>query len=77
MITKSKLVLALGVVSAIALSAPAAQAGTKHHNEKSMQSSSSRHVHRLHRSYNFIPAPLPGIGIGEPNGPTNYNRNQS
>ena len=76
MITKSKLALALGVVSAIALSAPAAQARTKHHNEKSMHSS-SRHVYRLHRSYNFVPAPLPGIGIGEPNGPSNYNRNQS
>jgi hypothetical protein len=76
MITKSKLALALGVVSAIALSVPAAQARTKHHNEKSMQSS-ARHVYRLHRSYNFIPAPVPGIGIGEPNGPTNWNRNQS
>ena len=76
MIIKSKLALALGVVSAIALAAPAAQARTKHHNEKSIVSGSQR-VHRLHRSYNFVPAPLPGIGIGEPNGPTNYNRNQS
>jgi hypothetical protein len=79
MITKSKLTLALGVVTAIALSAPAAQARTKHHNGKSVQSSVShaRHVDRLHRSYNFVPAPLPGIGIGEPNGPSNWNRNQN
>ena len=75
MITKSKLALALGVVGAIALSMPA-QAQTRHHSGKNVQSSVSnaRHVYRLHRSYNFVPAPLPGIG--EPNGPSNWNRNQ-
>jgi hypothetical protein len=78
--TKSKLAIALGVVSAIALSMPSAQARTKHHRAKSLEStvtSAPDAYQPFYRGYNYEPAPLMGIGYGEPNGSSNYNRNAS
>ena len=76
--TKWKLATVLGVVGAIALSVPSAEARTKR-AAKNVQSTitgaPSAYLPSSRGSYNY--APTSGGFLDGRNGPTNYNRNAS
>jgi hypothetical protein len=77
--TKSKLAAVLAVAVAMTLSAASAEARVARH-ESAAHSTAVRHAHAEHRSYrgSYNYAPLGGGGhFVEPNGPDNYNPNES
>jgi hypothetical protein len=82
--TKSKLALALGVVGAIALSVPSAEARTKRNAAKAQTNAQDQVVSGRRaeqplfgRSYNFDPAfTSGGISFRDGRGGANYNPNQ-
>lgn len=82
--TKSKLAMALGVVGAIALSVPSAEARTKRSNAKDVQSTvtgvagaPSGFQPSYRGSYNFEASPISGgINFRDGRNGANYNPNQ-
>ncbi len=79
--TKSKLAVALGVVGAIALSVPSADARTKRTAAKNVQSTvtsaASTFQPSYRGSYNFEASPLSGgINFRDGRNGANYNPNQ-
>jgi hypothetical protein len=77
--TMSKLALALGIIGAISLSIPSAEARTKQTNAKASQSIVIGAPQTLRRSYNYAPSLRRGVS-GRYNNQmirgTNYNPNQ-